>query len=113
VGWRNSESAGLLERAYGSFDCVMMLGLFHHLLLMDQIPLRAVIELLGDLTSRWAIVEWVPTEDSQFVELCRGRQKLYGHLTEDLLRRELSSCFTVRLEERLANGRTLLLLEVQ
>ena len=113
VGWRNSESAGLLERAYGSFDCVMMLGLFHHLLLMDQIPLPAVIQLLRDLTSRWAIVEWVPAEDSQFVELCRGRQTLYGHLNEELLRRELSCCFSPRLVERLDNGRTLWLLELQ
>ncbi len=113
VGWRNSESAGLLERAYGAFDCVMMLGLFHHLLLMDQIPLRAVIELLRDLTSRWAIVEWIPAEDIQFVELCRGRQKLYGHLNEELLRRELGDVFTPRLEERLENGRTLWLLELQ
>jgi SAM-dependent methyltransferase len=113
VGWKNSESAGLLERAYGSFDCVMMLGLFHHLLLMDQIPLPAVVELLRDLTSRWAIVEWVPAEDSQFLEMCRGRENLYRHLNEDLLRKELQPYFTTRLGERLANGRTLWLLELQ
>jgi hypothetical protein len=38
TGWRNAESLGLLDRAYGRFDCVMMLGLVHHLLISDQIP---------------------------------------------------------------------------
>ena len=32
VGWRNRENASLLDRAKGQFDCVMMLGVMHHLL---------------------------------------------------------------------------------
>ena len=57
------------------------------------------------------ILEWVPANDSQFVELCRGRQHLYGHLDEEHLFAELRSHFVVRLEERLTNGRSLWLLE--
>ncbi len=37
VGWCNAESLTLLERARGRFDCVLMLGIIHHLLLADQI----------------------------------------------------------------------------
>jgi len=39
VGWQNRESASLLDRARGQFDCVMMLGILHHLLIADQIRL--------------------------------------------------------------------------
>jgi len=83
VGWRNQESAGLIERARGQFDCVLMLGIMHHLLIADQIPLSAILEQLSEITTRWAIIEWVPQGDSQFDELCRGRQTLYSHLTEE------------------------------
>lgn len=111
VGWRNRESLSLLERAQGRFDCVLLLGVVHHLLLADQIPLEAVLEQLAGLTRRHAVVEWVPREDAQFAGLCRGREDLYGHLDEAYFADKLAARFTVLREERLTNGRTLWLVE--
>ncbi len=111
VGWQNSESQSLLSRGKGQFDCVMMLGVLHHLQVADQIPLASVIDQVAQLSTRWAIIEWVPKEDSQFVELCRGREGLYEHLNEDFFLKVLSEKFVPRNRELLPNGRTLWLVE--
>jgi hypothetical protein len=111
VGWLNRESASLLDRAKGRFDCVLMLGVLHHLLITDQIPLDAILKQLWEFSAVWAIIEWIPTKDSQFDELCRGRQELYSHLSEECFFQTLSKYFGVRERVKLANGRTLCLAE--
>lgn len=111
VGWQNRESASLLDRARGQFDCVLMLGILHHLLVADQIPLAAILEQLSEITNHWAILEWIPPQDSQFNELCRGRQELYSHLNEEHFHQALSRRFAVRDRDQLSNGRSLWLVE--
>ncbi|MGC2297575.1 MAG: class I SAM-dependent methyltransferase [Acidobacteriaceae bacterium] len=111
VGWRNAESLGLLDRARGRFDCVMMLGLIHHLLLSEQIPLDEIAALLRELTASWAIVEWVPASDPRFVDLVRGREALYTHLDEAAFAQAAATHFSVVLREALPNGRILFLLQ--
>ena len=113
VGWRNGENLALLERARGRFDCVMMLGLIHHLLLSEQIPLTAIVGLLRELTTAFAIVEWVPATDPRFVELMRGRDALYGHLDEAAFRGAIQNHFTVMQRDALPNGRVLFLLQAR
>jgi hypothetical protein len=113
VGWRNAESLTLLERAHNRFDCVMMLGIIHHLLLADQIPMADVATLLASLTRRWSIVEWVPKTDVRYIDLCRGRDELYAHLDEDLFVAEFTRHFTILLREPLTNGRVLFLFETK
>jgi len=111
VGWSNCESKSLLARVEGRFDCVLMLGILHHLLVADQIPLAAVIDQLARISLRWAIVEWVPSEDPQFAELCRGREELYRHLSEGYFLQAATRTFAIRDRERLSNGRSLWLME--
>jgi 2-polyprenyl-3-methyl-5-hydroxy-6-metoxy-1,4-benzoquinol methylase len=111
VGWRNRESASLLDRARGQFDCVMMLGILHHLLIADQIPLTAIVDQLHEITTRWVIAEWIPMGDSQFDQLCRGRQEMYAHLSEEYFTQSFSKSFSVCCREQLSNGRSLWLLE--
>jgi SAM-dependent methyltransferase len=111
VGWRNRESAGLLDRARGQFDCVLMLGILHHLLVADQIPLVEILEQLWEISTHWAILEWMPRQDSQFDELCRGRQMLFSHLSEDYFVQAIAKRFAVRGREQLPNGRSLWFVE--
>ncbi|HEX4037797.1 MAG TPA: class I SAM-dependent methyltransferase [Acidobacteriaceae bacterium] len=113
AGWRNAENLSLLDRARSRFDCVMMLGLIHHLLLSEQIPLREISALLRELTTSWAIVEWIPASDPRFVDLLRGRDALYGHLDEKAFLRATEPAFTVVLREALPNGRVLFLLQAR
>ena len=111
VGWCNTESLTLLERARQRFDCVMMLGILHHLLLADQIPMGDVAELLASLARRWSIVEWVPKTDVRYIDLCRGRDELYAHLNEDLFVEQFTRHFNIMDREELSNGRVLFLFE--
>lgn len=110
LGWRNAESRSLLDRARGRFDCVLMLGLIHHLLLTDQIPIREIARLVAELTTRWALVEWIPASDPRFTELCRGREHLYGALDEHAFLRSFSQEFVLVSRRLLNNGRILFLL---
>ena len=97
VGWQNAESLSLLQRSEGAFDGILMLGVIHHMLLIDQIPLPAIFDLVRRLTTRWAIIEWVPATDSQFQQLCRGRQDIYGHLDENAFLAAADQHFVRRL----------------
>jgi SAM-dependent methyltransferase len=107
VGWRNAESLPLLERAHQRFDCVLMLGILHHLLLADQIPMPDIAALLASLTRRWSIVEWVPKTDPRYIDLCRGRDELYAHYDEAFFLEHFTRHFTLLSREELRNGRVL------
>lgn len=110
LGWRNAETSSLLDRARGRFDLVMMLGVIHHLLLVDQIPMHEIASLTAELTTEWAIVEWVPATDVRFRELCRGRDQLYGQLDERAFLKSFSQVFSAVSRRVLGNGRVLFLL---
>jgi SAM-dependent methyltransferase len=109
VGWANRESAGLLARLEGKSELVMMLAVIHHLLLLEQIPLRSIMELAARLTAEWLVVEWVPVTDPMFVSLVRGREDLYGELSERDLMAACEGLLAVERREELTNGRVLLL----
>lgn len=111
VGWRNEESSDLINRSRGRFDCVLMLGVLHHLLIADQIPLPEILDQLATISNRFAILEWIPKPDSQFSELCRGREEIYSYLEESYFETELRKRFAVCMREKLPNGRTLCLAE--
>jgi SAM-dependent methyltransferase len=113
AGWNNRESLSLLERCRKRFDCVLMLGLLHHLLVTDQVPLHEIASLLVELAPRFVIVEWIPRTDLKFVEVCRGRDALYEHLDEGLFHQAFGLYFRTVLREELGNGRVLMLLEAQ
>lgn len=111
VGWWNSESAALLPRLQGYFDLVLMLAVVHHLILMEQIPIPAILALCHSLTTRHLVLEWVPPSDPMYQSLMRGRDHLYGAFSElDLLE---AACGLFRTLDRhpLTNGRVLFLFE--
>jgi hypothetical protein len=71
------------------------------------------VELLRELTTEHAIVEWIPASDPRFVEIVRGRDALYSHLNEAAFISALDSHFSIVQREQLKNGRTLFLLEAR
>ena len=111
AGWKNAESLALLPRLEDQFDCVLMLAVIHHLILMEQIPLHAILVLGSRLTRRYLIVEWVPVEDPMYQSLMRGRDELYGSLSENDLLAACAGHFSVLDRHALSNGRVLFLLE--
>lgn len=111
AGWENAESPALLARLGTRFDVVMMLAVIHHLILMEQIPISSILALMHRLATRMLIVEWVPVKDPMFQSLMRGRDALYGGLTERDLLGACEGRFRVADRHPLTNGRVLFLLE--
>jgi SAM-dependent methyltransferase len=111
AGWRNREHLSLLDRLAGGFDLVLMLAVVHHLILRHQLPLTHIAGLCATLTQRWLLLEWVPPSDPMFQEWLRGRDDLYGHLTEDDLTRAFAPHFAVVDRAQLGNGRVLFLFD--
>jgi SAM-dependent methyltransferase len=111
VGWQNAESIALLPRLEAQFDLVLMLAVIHHLILMEQIPLPAILELCHHLTRQHLVIEWIPVDDPMYQSLMRGRDSLYGSLSESDL---LSACegrFLTINRQQLDNGRVLFLFQ--
>lgn len=111
AGWENGEAASLLSRLEGRFDLVMLLAVIHHLILLEQIPLSAIMELCHRLTRRSLVVEWVPSTDPMYVSLMRGRDALYGSLSESDLLEAATGLFRTVRRYALGNGRVLFLFE--
>jgi SAM-dependent methyltransferase len=111
AGWRNREQLSLLDRLTGKFDLVLMLAVIHHLILREQLPLDLIGELMATLTRRWLLVEWVPSSDPMFQQWLRGRDDLYGDISEEDLRQAFAPHFRVADRQALTNGRVLLLFE--
>ena len=111
AGWLNAESLALLPRLESKFDCVLMLAVIHHLLLMEQITLPEILSLCHRLTRRHLIVEWIPVQDPMFQSLLRGREHLYGSLSEADLIIAYANRFKLIDHQPLTNGRVLLLFD--
>jgi SAM-dependent methyltransferase len=111
AGWRNREQLSLLDRLTGKFDLVLMLAVIHHLILREQLPLRHIGELCASLTRRWLVLEWVPPSDPMYQEWLRGRDELYGRLSENDLIDALAPFFRAADRCEIGNGRVLLLFE--
>ncbi len=111
AGWRNREHLSLLDQLSGIFDLVLMLAVLHHLILREQLPLGHVAELCAWLTRRWLVLEWVPPSDPMYQEWLRGRDHLYGQLSESDRMEAFSSYFQIARRIPLADHRVLLLFE--
>jgi SAM-dependent methyltransferase len=107
IGWENAESVALLPRLEAQFDLVLMLAVIHHLILMEQIPLPAILGLCHGLTRHHMVIEWVPMEDPMYQSLMRGRDSLYGALTEADLLAACTGLFRVVDRQALENRRVL------
>jgi SAM-dependent methyltransferase len=114
TGWRNLECPSFLDRACaagGGFDLVLMLAVVHHMLATERIPLPEIVDLAADLTSRFAVIEFVDCDDRMFRRLSRGRDELYAHLHADLFEQCVAARFDiVRKREITGSKRTLYVL---
>jgi SAM-dependent methyltransferase len=109
VGWRNQEQLSLLDRLTGKFDLVLMLAVIHHLILREQVPLDHIASLCSSLTLKSLVVEWVPPSDPMYQEWLRGRDDLYGSLSEADLTQAFAPFFSVADRSELENHRVLIL----
>ena len=83
IGWMNREVTSFLDRAKGKFDCVLALGLIHHLLVSERIPLSEVLNLMVNQAPSSLIIEWIEPNDPRFSSLAGFNSVEYENLSED------------------------------
>jgi hypothetical protein len=110
TGWRNEECPSFLDRMRGEFDAVLMLAVLHHMLVSEQIPLQAVLELAAELTSDLLIIEFISPMDPMFLHIARGRDELFEGLTQNVFEEAAIKWFDLVRAERLNQTRWLYLL---
>jgi len=93
VGWRNMEVASFLERAVAGFDCVLALGLVHHLLVSERASLSMITSLLVQTRAKKIIVEWVDPMDPKFRELVGFDTDLYSRLNANVFEEQIRQNF--------------------
>jgi len=103
-GWRNLECESFLSRCEGFFDCVLMLGMIHHLLVTERAPLESILDLAADLTNDGVIIEYIGPDDPMFCSLLRGRDDLYAGLNSQTFEQACAARFRVVDKSPLANS---------
>jgi SAM-dependent methyltransferase len=104
LGWMNSEVPAFIDRANKKFDCVLALGLLHHLIIRERAPIALVAELLAHLTTHSVVIEWVDREDPMFRELAGANLPLYAGLHRGSFENSLSVYFNLQAKLELPCG---------
>lgn len=108
VGFRNTERPAVLERIRA--DCVLALGVIHHLFVDGNLPLEAIRDQLFSLTRRHVILEFIPREDDMFGQLSRGRRMDFESYTHKRVRAVLEGCFRIESDQAIAGSQRRMLL---
>jgi SAM-dependent methyltransferase len=112
AGWRCREQQSFLERARGRFDMVLMLAVLHHLVVGEGIALAEVMDMVHELTGRYAVVELVEGSDPAATRIARGRPARLAELTRATFERVVDGRFRVLKQERMGQSqRRLYILE--
>ena len=110
IGFLNAERPPFLERAKP--DCVLALAVIHHLLVGANLPMAAIRDLYTQLTRKFLILEFVPTDDVMFRRQIEFRVNLFDHVTLDHCLDVFGKSFRLLRRESIRNSpRTLLLFE--
>ncbi|MGK5027420.1 class I SAM-dependent methyltransferase [Janthinobacterium sp. RB2R34] len=112
VGWMNQEVDSFLVRAAGKFDCIMALGLVHHLLVSERAGLPMILDFFHSLRPRFLILEWIEPQDLRFAEIAGINKELYSTMSIESFERLFSVKYSIEKKQSLVAGnRTLYLLE--
>jgi ribosomal protein L11 methylase PrmA len=107
IGWAGLERASLAER--GPVDLVLALGLIHHLVIGNNVPVARVARYFSTLC-RYLIVEFVPKEDSQVRLLLATREDVFDDYRIEAFSAALSECFRIDRQVPIAGTRRTLFL---
>jgi ribosomal protein L11 methylase PrmA len=92
LGWASQERDSLTAR--GPVGVVMALALVHHLAISNNVPLPRIAEFFASL-GEWALVEFVPKEDSQVRRLLGSRRDIFTDYHEEGFERAMATAFTI------------------
>lgn len=95
IGWLNKEYKSFISKTKEKFNLVLCLGLMHHLLIAERIPLNKIFDFLYNLTNKDVIFEYVPKDDEKFKMLASINLNLYDFFTENYFFKELEKKFII------------------
>jgi hypothetical protein len=78
AGWLGVEHPSLMTRLRNQADMVLLLAVIHHLAISESIPLNAIADFAADLTSDYAIVEFLDESDPMLERLALQRNRRAG-----------------------------------
>lgn len=107
LGWHLQERLSLLNR--GPVDMVLALALIHHLAISNNIPLSSIASFLADSAS-YAIVEFVPKEDSQVQKLLKNRKDIFSTYNQGEFEKAMLKCFSIIKKTKIKNSKRIIYL---
>jgi uncharacterized protein (UPF0262 family) len=109
IGWSNIERDSLLERVKP--DLVLMLALFHHLVINNNIQLKMIVDLLSSITEQ-VIIEYIPESDEQFKFMTQNRQGDFVYYSETDFEQGFNTGFEILSKRKIeGSGRILYLMK--
>ena len=62
---------------------ILALALIHHLCISRNVPLSFIAKLFANITTRYAIVEFVPKSDAKVLEMLQNRKDIFDDYREE------------------------------
>lgn len=108
AGWANEEKTSLINRLRG--DMILALALIHHLCISRNVPLSFIAQLFANITTGYAIVEFVPKSDAKVQEMLQNREDIFHDYHEEEFISRFQAYFTlVHTHECGSSGRKIFL----
>lgn len=107
IGWSNCERYSLKER--GPVDAALALGLIHHLVISNNLPMGMVAGFFSSIT-RVLIIEFVPKQDTQVEKLLRNREDIFPDYNIDGFELVFSRYFNILEKTHITNTQRILYL---
>lgn len=108
IGWANNERLSFVER--GGADLVMALGLVHHLVISNNVPMRKLAAFFATIGNH-IIVEFIPKEDSQVAKLLGTREDIFPEYERQCFERDFGDYFSIQQSRKIdGSTRTLYLM---
>ena len=112
IGWDNREHISFLEKAKNHFEIVLCLGLIHHMLVTERIPLSLIVDTLASCTNKFLLIEWIEPDDQKFKEISSYEEDLYSFLSSSYFESSATTNFKIINKVKLQQAkRSLYLLE--
>jgi len=110
IGWNNKERSSFKDR--GPVDVTLALGLIHHLVISNNLPLEMIAQFLSEITST-LIIEFVPKSDSQMKKLLKNRNDIFNNYNINNFELIFSQYFKTLKKRQIDNtDRTLYLMQI-
>jgi ribosomal protein L11 methylase PrmA len=108
IGWANKERFSFVER--GGADLVMVLGLIHHLVISNNVPMRKLAAFFATI-AKHIIIEFIPKEDSQVIKLLSTREDIFPEYERQHFERDFGDYFSIQKSTNIdGSARTLYLM---